>query len=357
MGVSYEDYLSALSLFSGAGGLDVGVDRAGFRLLWANDFDKDSCKTYSDNVGSHIRYGDIRNYLPEIASLKGSINLLVGGPPCQGISGAGRQNINDPRTQHLWTYMDVLKVLLPDAFIIENVSALVSSPLFSPLLVRLIERARSLRYSVGFIVLNASEYGAPQRRRRVFIIGFRGDSSKVPDLAAMMRPYRSQAISVRESLSSLDVFKTGNNATVMGAKIILMTNPVVGDTPETSRLFNGYGLVLNLDGYSGTITAYGGNGLPIINMDESRNSWLSWFFKELRKGGRFPGGIEAHSSLRRITAEEAAKIQTFPPDFTFFGSASSRIKQIGNAVPCELSYRVSRMVYDYLRSGKILVKK
>src|SRR4051794_27129672 len=113
--------LTAISLYSGAGGMDLGFSRAGFRLLWAIDVDHHACKSYSANIGPHIMCGDVlTNPVPEALHSQ----VLIGGPPCQGFSVIGRMDPGDPRSRHAFHLLDVAGRLAPRAFVMENVKAL-----------------------------------------------------------------------------------------------------------------------------------------------------------------------------------------------------------------------------------------
>ena len=116
--------MKTISLFSGAGGLDIGFKKAGFKIVWANDFDKDACQTYTTNIGSHIVCGDINDYKSELFSKFKNIDAVIGGPPCQGFSVAGKMDPNDPRSQHVWSFVEIVKKLKPKVFVMENVRAL-----------------------------------------------------------------------------------------------------------------------------------------------------------------------------------------------------------------------------------------
>lgn len=346
-----------LSLFSGAGGLDLGFKKAGFDIVWANDSDKDSCETYKNNIGPHIQYGDINNIKNSLTKNKFNVDLLIGGPPCQGFSVAGRMDAKDPRSKHVWTFVEVLDKLSPRAFVMENVKALGELKKWVPLREKLIERMRDLGYSVNFIVANASDFDVPQSRERVFFIGFKTKSPILPDLIEMLRPYQKKAQSVREALSILNKAGTGNNVGLCKAKITLTNKPVLRKSPYAGMLFNGLGRPVKIDGYCATLPAsMGGNKTPIIDEEELYNQkkgWVCEYHHKIINRKIIPRYKEAPSHLRRLTVEEAIVIQTFPTNYNFFGSQSSKFKQIGNAVPCNLAFQIAKMVKYYLENYPI----
>ena len=115
--------IRTVSVFSGAGGLDIGAIEAGAHVIWANDMMKEACQTYRANIGDHIVCGDINEKKKELEGLS-NISLVIGGPPCQGFSVAGKMDANDKRSQLIWSYLSVLEMLKPRAFVMENVKAL-----------------------------------------------------------------------------------------------------------------------------------------------------------------------------------------------------------------------------------------
>lgn len=345
--------MRAISLYSGAGGLDAGITRAEFEILWANDTDKNACATYEMNLGDHIRCGDIENYREELnCFVDTDIDLIFGGPPCQGFSVAGKMDPTDPRSKHIWTFCEIVETLSPKTFLMENVSALGKLKKWEPLRKELIQRFRRAGYSANYVVLNASDFDVPQSRERVFFIGFRGDSNVVPDLKSMLNAYEKKAPTVRETLSTIDRAGTGNNTGVCNAKITIAPKPVLRKSPFAGMLFNGLGRPIKLDGYCATLPAsMGGNKTPIIDEDElylNAQGWVQQYHESIMNGKMPLPFQQAPARLRRMTVEEAALMQTFPIDYLFSGPQSSKFRQIGNAVPCNLAFRVGMMIKDYL---------
>lgn len=346
------DYkLKVVSLFSGAGGLDVGFKKAGFDIVWANDFNKDACETYKSNLGTHIRCGDIANFKEELTKLDFAVDLLIGGPPCQGFSVAGKMDPNDSRSKHVWTFVEILRTLKPRAFVMENVKALGVLDKWVPLRNKLLSEMRKAGYAVNYIVVNASDFNVPQARERVLFIGFKSNSSIIPDLEKMSKPYQKKAPTVRQALGVLDRAGIGNNKSLCKAKITLTKNPVLRKSPFAGMLFNGLGRPVKLDGYCSTLPAsMGGNKTPIIDEMElyhNEPGWVQKYHSGIIAGNPAQNG-EAPAHLRRLTVEEVALLQTFPRDYTFYGSQSSKFKQIGNAVPCNLGFQIAKMMKDHL---------
>lgn len=347
--------IRTISLFSGAGGLDIGAIRAGANIIWANDIKQDACESYRTNIGEHIHTGDISKYMNDISVLS-NVDLVIGGPPCQGFSVAGKMDENDKRSKLIWSYVDVIEATKPKAFIMENVKALATLSRWQSVRNKLLLRLRNIGYSVSFIVLNASDYGVPQARERVFFIGFKGDDMKYPDLERMMNFYKKRACSVRDALSILDKAGTGNNINTCNAKITLSTAPIMRKSPYAGMLFNGLGRPIKIDGYSATLPAsMGGNKTPIIDEEalyQRKRPWVETYHELLTKDRGIATSTDVPTFLRRITVDEARVIQTFPLDYHFYGSQSSQYTQIGNAVPCNLAFAVCSMVIDVLQGTK-----
>ncbi|KAF3984387.1 MAG: DNA cytosine methyltransferase [Methylococcales symbiont of Hymedesmia sp. n. MRB-2018] len=349
--------MKAISLFSGAGGLDVGFQKAGVDIVWANDFDKNACETYKVNIGNHIHCGDINDLKSKLYDVAEDIDLIFGGPPCQGFSVAGKMDPHDPRSKHIWTFAEIVKKCQPKAFVMENVKALGKLKKWEPLRNELLETFRNAGYIVDFIILNSSEFNVPQARERVFFIGFKGNSKIVPDLMKMMEPYKIESQTVREALSPLDKAGTGNNKGTAKAKITITPNPIMRKSPYAGMLFNGLGRPVKIDGFCATLPAtMGGNKTPIIDEEalyNGKENWVEGYHKIIRDGGDPLPYQEAPKRLRRLTLQEATIIQSFPKNYEFAGSQSSIFKQIGNAVPCNLGYAVASMLLNALNNEEI----
>lgn len=354
-----QNSVTTISLFSGAGGLDIGAIQAGAKIIWANDMMKEACESYAQNIGPHIRRGDINDFIPSLAQYNGQIDLVIGGPPCQGFSVAGKMDKDDERSQLIWSYAKVVETVMPRAFIMENVKALGALERWASVRNALLKRMQKLGYSVNFCILNASDYDVPQARERIFVIGFRGNSFANPDLESMLVPYKKKAKSVRESLSVLDKAGTGNNKSICNAKITLTINPILRKSPYAGMLFNGLGRPLKLDGYSATLPAsMGGNKTPIIDehaLYDGARPWVEEYHERLVCDTSLAQKVELPNYLRRMTVDEARVIQTFPLEYNFAGSQSSQYTQIGNAVPCNLGKAVCSMVIDVLQGKSPII--
>lgn len=346
-----EMILSGLSLFSGAGGMDVGFIRAGVNVVCANDIDKNACLTYKANhPGTTTKCADIRELLPDMHIFKG-IDIVFGGPPCQGFSVAGKMNPEDPRSQLLWEFMKVVEFTKPRAFVCENVKALAIFNKWSEVRLRLFRLSSKLGYTHRLVVLNSSDFGVPQSRERMFLIGFR-DIQDVSNLEAQFLLHKKQALTVRDVILPLGLADSESNKRICKAKVTMAAKPVMRRSPYAGMLFNGQGRPLNPNSYSCALHAsMGGNKTPIIDEEHcyfGEHSWVEWYHAHLMKGGKPLPFDAAPKRLRRLTVDEALRLQTFPHNYKFIGGQSSIYSQIGNAVPCDLAQVVAEVVTEYL---------
>lgn len=327
---------TVVSLYSGAGGLDLGFSWAGYELLWANDVDRFAVDTYRENIGGHAVCGDVLSVLPPQVSP----DVVIGGPPCQGFSVIGRMREDDPRSRHVFHFLDVVDAMRPRAFVMENVKALGAAPRWEPLRRALIERAEGMGYTTTLMLLNASHYGVSQARERMFLVGLLGDEAPtVPEPTTADCPP-----TVREALAELPPFGQPGNDTVTGARVVPSREPVMRPTAhQGSLLFNGSGRPVHLDRPAKTLPAsMGGNATPIIDQDELEKGaepWVVQYHRYLVEGGAPLDA--APDRLRRLTVEECAVLQSFPPDFRFCGPRVAQYRQVGNAVPPQLGQAVA----------------
>lgn len=333
----------AISLYCGAGGLDLGFARIGFDIRWAIDHDQFAIETYNANLEPYGCCGDVLKIDPP-AGLRPDV--VIGGPPCQGFSVIGRMNPKDPRSEHVNHFFDVVEQLRPRAFVMENVKALGESPRWASITERLLDRASGLGYERSLFVLNAADYNVPQTRERMFLVGLFGAKPERPAPMTEGCPP-----TVRSALERLPRFGEPGNDAGCSARVIPASRPIMRPTAfRGSLLFNGSGRPLHLDGHAKTLPAsMGGNATPIIDQDELENGaepWVVDYHRRLLNGGS--PLKRAPSRLRRITVQEAAALQTFPPDWTFAGPRVAEYRQVGNAVPPNLAEAVANSVHEAL---------
>ena len=359
IGAKEVNKISAVSLFTGAGGMDVGFSNAGFRTVWANDIDKDACDTFKLNHESPVFCGDIDEMLSELSGLK-NIGCVFGGPPCQGFSVAGKMDAHDPRSKLVMSFMRAVDIIQPECFVMENVKALAQLSKFEPVRCELFKMAEKSGYRSALLVLNSKDFGVPQNRERMFFIGFRSEND-VKRVEAAIKKYQYLSPTVGEIIRPLGRAGNPNNSRVCNARITNAAKPVLRKSPYAGMMFNGQGRPINPNGYASTIAAsMGGNRTPIIDEEhlyDGSTSYVETYHNHLMNGGEPKDMHDVPSRLRRLTIDEALLIQTFPSNYVFVGKNSSIWRQIGNAVPCKLAQAVAAVVLDVLTGKTINVQK
>lgn len=303
---------TAVSLFSGAGGLDMGFERAGFRIIWANDFDADACKTHENWSTAKVICKDIAKI--DVADIPDA-DIILGGFPCQGFSLSGPRKIDDSRNILYKHYVRIVKAKKPLMFVGENVKGLLSMGNGS-IIEAIIAEFSDCGYDVFYKLLNAKDYAVPEDRERVIIVGFRKDMGIKNFEYPMARNYH---VSMKEALKNIPE----------------PTEDEVCNAPYSSRYMS-RNRKRNWEDVSYTIPAMAKQvtlwpGSPdMVKIDADH-----WEFgKE---------GI-----TRRLSFREAAAIQTFPPEVEFYGDLVSKYKQIGNAVPVKLAEIIATHLYGIL---------
>ena len=351
-----------VSLYAGAGGLDIGFALAGARPVWVSELDRDALDTHEATLRflsesrPHLgganwqaRGGDILALEDDELPVEGSADLVIGGPPCQGFSVAGKMDPNDARSQHVFHFMDVVERVKPRAFLLENVKALYANSRWASIRDELVRRAQALGYSTQLTLANAADYGVPQARERMFLIGIRHGEQKAP--VELIPTTAEKRPTVRDAFAELPSYGAPGNDAFCTAKITVAKAPVLRKSPFAGMLFNGAGRPLNIDAPAMTLPAsMGGNKTPIVDQawldDAQRDSWLHSFHGQLwgRTANDSPVSADVPEEFRRITVQEAAALQTFPTGMPWRGGRSSRFKQIGNAVPPRLGLAAARAI-------------
>jgi DNA (cytosine-5)-methyltransferase 1 len=303
---------TAVSLFCGAGGLDLGFEQAGFATLWANDFDSDACETHRAWSNANVVCGDISKI--EASSIPDS-DIILGGFPCQGFSLSGPRKIDDARNKLYHEYVRIVNEKRPAIFVGENVKGLLTMA-NGEIINAVIQDFSKCGYNVFYEPVNAKDYGVPQDRERVVIVGFRNDLN-VNDFT--IPPYKGESKNIRDALCNLPPFVDSD----------------VSSAPFSSRYMSRNRKRRWTD-VSYTIPAMAKQvTLHPDSPDMIKLGTDSWRFGD--------GG-----STRRLSWRECAAIQTFPVDMEFFGDLTSKYKQIGNAVPVKLANHIAHSIRSIL---------
>jgi DNA (cytosine-5)-methyltransferase 1 len=263
---------------------------------------------------------------------------------------------NDERSKLIWNFLDVVQLVKPTVFVMENVKALGKLEKWEPIRNEFISLSSKMGYHCDYFVLNASDYGVSQNRERVFFIGCQEEYDSFNILASLKEKEESP-LSLRELLKRLPKAGTDEHPITCTANVTVAKNPIMRKSPYAGMMFNGLGRPLNLDFVSATLPAsMGGNKTPIIDDSLLENpdaiDWVKKYHSNLLNKEVEPSSTLAPKHLRRITIKEAALIQTFPEDYIFKGTKSSIYTQIGNAVPCKLAESVAKSVIEVCFEGK-----
>ena len=402
--------LKILSLFAGAGGMDLGFKNAGFDVIWANDFDPDSVKTYKRNFGDHIVLGDIEkirtNNMPD------NPDVVIGGFPCQGFSIANLgRSVDDSRNKLYKQMLRVIRAKKPKYFVAENVEGILTLGK-GAVIQKILKDFKSIGYKVDYKLLNAADYGVPQARKRVFIIGNRLGLDNPYPTQTHQTPSKKKDIlfdarlenhlTTKEAINFLSKVPITNKTLYVKNRVI---NNHMADTNVHDEFWGRKYDVNQFDicdylkkwrkkagistkkvdehfGYAHTAGHWfrkDNNSGSIPNPDDWRglkkllgfdNKYDKQVTTIVKKKIRFEQSLritnwdrpsdtvtatspEIHVNLkRRLSVRECAILQTFPDDFIFEGATfRSMHKQIGNAVPVLLAEKIAKKIRN------ILIKK
>lgn len=324
--------MNIISLFSGAGGLDLGFEKAGFTIAMANEYDKNIWATYEKNHISPLIKGDIRNI--KESDFPNEIDGIIGGPPCQSWSEAGSlKGIEDSRGQLFFDYIRILKDKQPKFFLAENVSGMLSNR-HSEAVSNIISMFEECGYDVTIDLVNAADYGVPQDRKRVFYIGFRKDLKIDFKFPMPTTPQKEKKLTLRDAILDLAysaIPALPKNKT--NGKLEMCNHEYfIG---AYSTIFMSRNRVRAWDEQAFTVQASG-------RQCQLHPQAPAMLFVEKNKRIFVPG---KETLYRRLTVRECARVQGFPDDFKFiYSDVNDGYKMIGNAVPVELAYQVAKEI-------------
>ena len=335
--------MKIVSLFSGAGGLDLGFEKAGFKVIWANEFDKDIWETYEKNFPqTELNKKSIRDIeLDEIPECDG----IIGGPPCQSWSEAGKlRGIKDKRGQLFYEFIRILRDKKPKFFLAENVSGMLA-PRHRDAITYIQALFKESGYTLSFKLLNASDYWVAQDRKRVFFIGYRDDINKEFQFPHPVRKKRYLQ-DIIEELADTALPAIGKNYT-NGEQCSLPNHEFL--TGGFSSMYMSRNRVRAWDEHSFTIQA-GGRHAPIHPQAPK--------MQRIEPNKRIFVPTKEHL-YRRLSIRECARIQTFPDNHIFYYKALlAGYKMVGNAVPPNLAYFLAKQIYsDLTFANKIQSQK
>jgi len=323
--------MKIVSLFSGAGGLDLGFHKAGFKTVWANEFDKVIWETFEHNFPQ--TFLDKRSIVKIPSADVPDCVGIIGGPPCQSWSeaGAGR-GIKDSRGKLFFEYIRILKAKEPLFFLAENVSGILL-PRHKEAFQSILAEFQALNYNVSYHLLNANNFGVPQDRQRVIIVGYHKKLGKtfIPPEEILPRPNLKDAIwDLRLAKAARDKNYTNGNEGLSASNHEYMNGGF-------STIYMSRNRVRSWEEPSFTIQA-GGRHAPLHPQAPKMQ------FVEQNKRIFVPG---KEDSYRRLSVRECARVQTFPDNFLFkYQNIADGYKMIGNAVPVEFAKHLASKIYE-----------
>lgn len=348
--------MKVLDLFSGVGGLSYGFEMAGFEISGAIDFDKsiaDSMKKNHKNTEMFI--GDIRNIKPNyVKSRIGKVDVIIGGPPCQGFSLKGkRKGFDDERNFLFKEYIKYIKFFKPLFFVLENVPTILSEKegFFKEAILKEFSKIGYKNVAVG--VLRASDFGVPQNRRRAIFLGSLNSKISLP------KSNVKKQVTVWDAISDLAYLNSGEGEFESSYKRKAESIYQKEMRSRSKKLYNHVATnhsAIALDRLRRIPPEQGKEHLT-----EKISSTFGQTWGRLEKNKPSPtivtrfdtpsNGKNSHPFLHRsITSREAARIQSFPDDFIFYGNKSSVIKQIGNAVPPLLGKAIAEHILKNVKN-------
>lgn len=368
-----------IDLFAGCGGLSMGLEHAGFKAVFANEINPICANTYKLNIDideDNVHVCDIADLLRDIETNNitfGNIDLVSGGPPCQGFSMANRQRIIDDSRNKLYkSYLKFLKIVNPKFFIMENVKGMANKidEIFEDF-----HRILGSEYDISYRVLNAKNYGVPQNRERLFIIGNR-INIKSDDIFKNIESGKYRSYVLEDAISDLPhlgINKLKNKSTIENNEVGYTERAYIYPQSEYYDYINNgkhIGYVYNhKNRYNNerdinifTLLPQGANSLHESIADimpyKSRNHIFKDKYYKLRMNEvcktitshmKFDCNMYIHPTQSRgLSAREAARVQTFPDDFIFTGPQNSWYLQIGNAVPVKLAKVIGGEIIKWL---------
>lgn len=328
--------MKLISLFSGAGGLDLGFEKAGFTIAMANEFDKTIWATYEKNHTAPLIKGDIRSIAE--TDFPDGVDGIIGGPPCQSWSEAGSlRGIEDDRGQLFYDYIRILRTKQPKFFLAENVSGMLANR-HSEAVKNIVKMFEECGYNVTITLVNAADYGVPQDRKRVFYIGFRKDLNIKFDFPKPTTPNEKDKVTLKEAIGDLQATavpaleknKANKNLTVPNHEYYIGGYSTIFMSRNRVRAWDEQGFTVQASGRQCQLHPQA----PKMRFVSHNKRIFEPDYEHL---------------YRRMTVRECARLQGFPDDFEFiYDEVDNGYKMIGNAVPVLLAYEIAKAIKEAL---------
>lgn len=360
--------LNVIDLFCGCGGFSKGFEQAGFNIAYGIDNWKDATVTYKHNFPSAvISNEDIagisgESILQATGLKKNEIDVVIGGPPCQGFSLSGKRMLDDPRNKLYKSFVDIVSDLMPPVFVMENVPGLVR--LFNGKVKdSVINDFSELGYDVQMQILSSDNYGVPQQRKRVFFVGMNKERIHKTEHFCFPNPTNGEGtenplITCKDAISDLDFIPDDR---VVGECIDYEISPQsdyqVLMRKNSSKVMNHSATIHTAKTKSIIAMVPDGGNYKDLPQElwSTRKVHIAWTRMNSNKPCfTIDTGHNHHfhyKENRVPTVRESARIQSFPDDFEFIGIKTSQLRQVGNAVPPLLSEAIARQVKSVLEKG------
>lgn len=312
-------HLKTVSLFAGAGGLDLGFLNAGFNIIWANDFDKHAVQSYEANVGKHIVYGDINNYINEIPAH----DVLIAGFPCQPFSMMGeQQGFDDERGTLFFTIEKILKRHNTKIIVLENVKNLETHDEGKTFEKMKSILEKKLNYKFFHKVINTADYRIPHTRRRLFIVGFRNDYYLKNNITFEFPP------EVKLTTSLQDLLDVEVEEKYFLSEKILKTVMASGTKNYKAKAEIDLTIARPL----------------CATMHKMHRASQDNYVTDNINRNKFVSLDKPISNVRRLTPNECRKLQGFPSDWEYVVSDTQLYRQFGNAVTVDVAYYIASQI-------------
>lgn len=367
-----EHKINVIDLFAGCGGFSVGFERAGFNITKAVEFDRNIAISYSNNHSTTLMYAeDIAKIADCNHFSNGEAEVIIGGPPCQGFSMAGdrvrekKAFLSDPRNFLFRHYVEIVKIVRPKIFIIENVKGILSKDrgeIFKEIVDTFGDSNNfdGDKYFIHYKVCKAVEFGIPQKRERVVIIGTLNNNynidcifSKAKESISSIDPHFFDEVTLYDAISDIPEPNEEGIVNLLQSKSYYQNNL----RNKSNVVYNHTASKHNEKAIERMQNIAPGENWQVLNEDirsvhSGAYGRLNWNNPAMTITTRFDtpaGGRFIHPDYNRtITPREAARIQSFPDSFVFVGNKTSICKQIGNAVPPKLAYFLAFVVKELL---------
>lgn len=366
--------MKIIDLFAGCGGLSIGFNQVGFKTVKAVEFDKMIANTYIKNHPDvPVVVDDIANIATSNVFKQGDADVIIGGPPCQGFSMAGARIrtgfIDDPRNYLFKHYFNIVKTVKPKVFVMENVKGIATmqnGAIFNEIIKNFsdTELLNGDKYHIFHTVIKAVDFGVPQTRERMIIIGvlnneFDGEKTfkAVKERLSVEKPNFFDKVTVWEAISNLSEITPTDTGEIKNPKAVSNYQKHLSSKKE---ILSNH-IATKHSKLAKERMKKIAEGENFTTLEEDIKSVHSGSYGRLEKTGFAPtittrfdtpsGGKFTHPVHNRtITPREAARIQSFPDDYIFYGNKSSICKQIGNAVPPKCSYFLAEVVKEMLKN-------